>query len=196
MTNPKGVAPLVSYVLAVLVAAVVISGVAVLVSNFYTLIIEDEIRRELTQVSAQASSKVTEIYSIAKASRSSPGNQSSVLLAESDLNLPDRVALREYKVTLLSASQVASMLSNVTLNGENVSTDSGAQVGRIVAETTQDPIVTVEYDVPSIDADLQGRTLDPRNATMRYYRYNPNGTVTDVIVLGESSLIGQIASMG
>jgi hypothetical protein len=76
-----------------------------------------------------------------------------------------------------------------------VSTDSTAQVGRIIAETTQDPIVSVEYDVPSIDADLQGRTLDPQNATMRYYRYNPNGTITDVIVLGESSLIGQITAL-
>jgi hypothetical protein len=195
MINPKGVAPMVSYVLAVLVAVVVISGVAVLLNNFYTLLLEDEIKRELTQVSAQTSSKVTEIYSIAKASRSSPGNQSSVLLAESKLNLPDRVALREYKITLLSASQVASLLSNVTLNGGNVSTESTVQVGRIIAETTQDPAVSVEYDVPSIDVDLQGRTLDPQNATMRYYRYNPNGTITDVIVLGDSSLIGQIASM-
>jgi len=195
MASPKGVAPLVSYVLAILVAVVVMSGVAVLLNDFYALIIEDEIKRELTQISAQTSSKVTEIYSIAKASRSSPGNQSSVLLAETRLNLPDRVALREYRVVLLSASQVASLLSNVTINGQNVSTDSTSQVGRIVAQTTQDPIVTVEYDVPSIDVDLQGRTTDPRNATMRYYRYNPNGTVVDAIVLGDSTLIGQIASL-
>ena len=195
MANPKGVVPLISYVLAVLVAVIVISGVAFLLDDFYSLLIEDEIKRELTQVSAQASYKVTEIYSIAKASRSSPGNQSSILLAEAKLNLPDRVALHEYKITLLSANQVASMLSNVTLNGQNVSTDNAAQVGKIIAETTQDPVVSVEYDLPSVDVDLQGRTIDPKNATMRYYRYNPNGTVTDVIVLGDSSLIGQIASL-
>lgn len=196
MAHPKGASPIVSYVLAILLAVIVISGVAALLGAFYDLIIKDEIRRELTQVVGQTSSKVTEIYSISKASRASPANGTSILLAESQLNLPDQVALRGYRLTLLSASQVASLISNVTIDGENASTTDFPPTGKIVAETIQEPIVEVEYDVPSIDVDMQGWTIDPRNATLRYYRYNPNGTVTDAIVLGESSLIGQIVSMG
>jgi len=196
MAHPKGISPVVSYVLAILLAVIVISGVAILFGSFYDLVIKDEIRRELTQVVGQTSSKVTEIYSISKSSKALPPNGTSMLLAEINLNLPDQAALRGYRLTLLSASQVASLISNVTLNGNNISTTDLPPTGKILAETIQEPIVEVEYDVPSIDVDIQGWTTNPRNATLRYYRYNPNGTVTDVIVLGESVLIGQIVSMG
>jgi hypothetical protein len=35
----------------------------------------------------------------------------------------------------------------------------------------------------------------PANATLRYYRYNPNGTVIDTILLGDYTLIGQVTAV-
>lgn len=195
MAGMKGVSPLISYVLAVLLAVLVISAVAVLVTGFYNTIIQDEVRRELTQVAAQASSKITEIYSISKVSKASPANSSAILIGDLQLNLPAKVASRSYQLTLLSSNQVASILANLTVNGQNVSSTSTPQTGKIVAETTEDPFVSVEYDVPSIDVDMQGRSDSPTNATLRYYRYNPNGTVIDTVLIGDYTLLGQVATV-
>jgi len=192
MAVMKGVSPLVSYVLAVLLATVVVTAVVLLVNAFYSIIIQDEIRRELTQVAAQTSSKITEIYSISKVSKASPANSTAVLLAESELNLPSQVVSRNYKVTLLSATQVTSILINLTVSGQNTTSASESQTGKVVAETTEDPIISVEYDVPSIDVDIQGRSENPSNTTLRYYRYNPNGTITDAILIGGYTLVGQV----
>jgi FlaG/FlaF family flagellin (archaellin) len=196
MVCHKGASPIISYVLAILLAIIVIAGVASMLGGFYDLIIKDEIRRELTQVVGQTSSKITEIYSISKSSKASPANGTSILLAEMQLNIPDQVSLRNYRLTLLSASQVSSLIYNVTIDGGNTSTTGFPPTGKILAETTQDPTVKVDYDLPSIDVDVQGWTTDPGNATLKYYRYNVNGTVADAIVLGNPSLIVHVLSTG
>lgn len=193
MARMKGLSPLLSYVFAVLLAVIVIAGVSVLAYNFYRTLLQDEIKRELTQSAAQTSAKITEIYSISKQSKASPANSTGILLASNQLNLPDKVSTRSYAITLLSANQVASQITNATLDGLNTSLIKTPQTGKIIAQTTEDPFVTVEYDIPSIDVDVQGKSLNPRNATLRYYRYNPNGTVIDSILMGDYSLLGQVS---
>lgn len=195
LRGSKGISPMVSYVLAILIAVIVLSGVALLVNGFYKTILEDEARRELTQVAAQTSSKITEIYSIAKASKASPSNSTAILLADLGVNLPDRVAGKRYQVTLVSANQISSYVSNVTLSGQNVTAVSYPGVAKIVAETTEEPFVLVEHDVPSLDVEIQGRSDVLSNSTLRYYRYNPNGTVVDTILFGDYSLVAQVVSV-
>lgn len=195
MTSAKGVSPFVGYVLAILLAVIVITGVSALVYSFYRTIIEDEIKRELTQAAAQTSSKITEIYSLSKVSKASPENSSAILLAEAKLNLPTQVASKNYQITLLSANQVINLISTITVNSENTSVVKTPQTGRIVAKTTEDPFLEIEYEIPSIDVDLQGRSDSPANATLRYYRYNPNGTIIDTILLGDLTLLGQVTSV-
>lgn len=191
----KGISPMVSYVLAILIAVIVLSGVALLVNGFYRTILEDEARRELTQINAQVSSKVTEIYSIAKASKASPSNSTAILLADLRINLPAKVAGKKYQITFVSANQIANYVSNVTLSGQNVSTINYPGTAKIVAETTEEPLVLIESDVPSLGVDIQGRTDNPTNTTLRYYRYNPNGTVIDTILMGDYSLVGQVTTV-
>ncbi len=191
----KGISPMVSYVLAILIAVIVLSGVALLVNGFYRTILEDEARRELTQINAQVSSKVTEIYSITKASKASPSNSTAILLADLRINLPAKVAGKKYQITFVSANQIANYVSNVTLSGQNVSTINYPGTAKIVAETTEEPLVLIESDVPSLGVDIQGRTDNPTNTTLRYYRYNPNGTVIDTILMGDYSLVGQVTTV-
>lgn len=192
MGGAKGISPLAGYVFAILLAVIVIAGVSALAYSFYRTLLEDEVKRELTQAAAQASSKITEIYSLSKASKASPQNSTAILLADANLNLPATVASKKYQLTLLSANQVASLILNVTVNNQNASTTKLPQTGKIVAETTEDPFVKIDYEIPSIDVDLQGRSDSPTNATLRYYRYNPNGTVIDTILLGDYTLVGQV----
>lgn len=188
----KGISPLVSYVLAVLLAIVVIAGTTLLAYNIYDTILKDQIRRDLTQVAAQTAQKVTDLYTFAKASKSSPPNSTAVLLADSELNLPGEVADRDYRLVLVSANQVSTLVSNITLNDGNVTNQKSPQTAKIIAGTTEDPFVEIEYDLPLIDIDVQGRTGEPANATLRYYRYNPNGTVLDTVVLGDAALLVQV----
>lgn len=192
----KGISSIIGYTLALLISVIVVSGVAVLVLNIQNQVVEDQVRRDLGQVASQTSEQITELYTLTRFSKTSPGSSSSVLLADVSLNLPSKVASKSYKIGLLSASDVLSQIENVTVDGENVTTQNIPPLGKIVAETTEEPFVSVEYDIPSIGIDFQGSVGDPANATLKYYRYNPNGTVVDVIVLGDPDLIGQITQVG
>ena len=195
MKTMKGISSIIGYTLALLISVVVISVITILIFNIQDQIIEDQVRRDLTQVSSQTSEKITDLYTLTRFSKTTPGNSTSILLADVSLNLPSDVADRSYRLKLLSAAQVLSQIENVTMGGENVTTQNNPPLGKIIAETTEEPFVSVEYNIPSIDIDIQGSVGDPNNATLKYYRYNPNGTVLDVIVLGDPQLLGQVTQV-
>ncbi|MBS3052825.1 MAG: hypothetical protein J4428_05650 [Candidatus Aenigmarchaeota archaeon] len=60
---------------------------------------------------------------------------------------------------------------------------------RIVVKTTQSPIVAYDFQISNIPVPVQGIFRSGENSTLKYIRYNYNGTVNDTIVLGESNLI-------
>lgn len=192
MAGKKGISQLISYVFAILLSVIIVTAIAFLAYGFYGTIVQDEAKRELTQVANQVSSKIAETYSLAKSSRSSPADSTAVLLTEAELNLPQSVVSRNYKVSLVTPGEILNFVENATLNDEDINFQSASQTGKVIAQTTQDPFVLVEVDLPNMEAELQGSTDNPANATIRYYRYNPNGTVIDAIVLGEDSLIAQV----
>ena len=191
----KGISAIIGYTLAVLISVIVISIVSILIFDIQAKIVEDQVKRDLSQVSSQTSEKITDLYTLTRFSKTSPGNSTSILLADVTLNLPSKVASKSYKLKLLSAAEVLSQIENVTMGEENVTTQNSPPLGKIVAQTTEEPFVTVEYDIPSIDIDIQGSVGDPTNASLKYYRYNPNGTVLDVIVLGDPGLLGQVTQV-
>lgn len=195
MAGTKGISPLVGFVLAILLAVIVVAAVSALVYSFYTTVSQDEIKRELTQAAAQTTSKITELYSLSKQSKATPPNSTGILIASIRLNLPDKVASKGYSVAILSANEVTTLLSNVSFNNQSANLTKTSQTGKVVAQTTEEPAVTVEYDVPSIDVDMQGKSTNPLNATLRYYRYNPNGTLLDTILLGDYTLLGQVTAV-
>lgn len=192
MVGKKGISQLISYVFAILLAVIIVAAIAFLAYAFYGTIIKDEAKRELTQVANQVSSKITDTYSLAKASKASPANSTALILADVALNLPEEVAARNYKVTLVTPNEILSFVTNASLNGQNITFTRASQTGKVIAQTTEDPFVTVEFDLPNLEAELQGSTTNPRNATLRYYRYNPNGTIVDALVLGEETLLAQV----
>lgn len=195
MGKMKGSSPLIGHGLSVLLAVVVISGVSILMFNFFNTLQQDQIKRDLTQVAAQVSSEITDLHSIAQSSKVSPSTSSAVLVADSSLKLPEKVAGKSYRVTLVSAGQISVFIDNVTLDGGETESENMPENGKILVSTTEEPRIEVVYDVPSIDADMQGTSGNPSNVTMRYYRYNPNGTILDAILLGDQALIAQVTSV-
>jgi hypothetical protein len=61
--------------------------------------------------------------------------------------------------------------------------------------TTQSPEVFVEVDVPNIGAYVQGKSENGLNSSLAYYRYNLNGTIKDIILLGPQDIIIDIGKV-
>ncbi len=191
----KGESHFVEYTLVILLSVVMIVGVTLLAFSFYRSISDSEIKQELRQISAQVSDNVVKLYDVAKSSRASPGNYTSMLISEVNLNLPDKVSNNNYEIFLVSASQLTPLISLVTIDGTNVSTIISNSNARVVGRTNGDPEVEVEYDIPNIDVSVQGKARNGQNTTLRYYKYNINGTIRDMIVLGSLDILINIGSV-
>ena len=191
----KGEAHFVEYTLVTLLSVVLIIGITLLAFSFYRTINENEIKQELRQISAQVSDNVVKLYDTARSSKAQPANYTSVLISEVDLNLPNKVANKNYDVVLVSASQLTPLITLVTIDGANVSTIISNSNARVIGRTDSDPDVEVEYDIPNIDISVQGKASNGQNTTLRYYKYNINGTVYDTIVLGSLDVLVNIGSV-
>jgi hypothetical protein len=109
--------------------------------------------------------------------------------------LPSHISRRNYEIFLVSGSQIWVNVINLTVESQNISSSIKTSGAKIVAKTTQDPFVTVEYDIPNIDVGVQGRSANGVDSKLSYYRYNFNGTVYDKIVLGSSDILIDITNV-
>jgi hypothetical protein len=150
----------------------------------------------LKEISAQTSDSILYLYNQAKESDASPKNSSSVILSSIDLKYPNQISGKNFEVELISSPGIWNQITNITINNANATilkeTSSGA---KIIAKTKQDPIISYEYDVPNVPIRLQGKYTPGGNDTLSLVRYNYNGTVEDVIILGNSSVIIGITSI-
>jgi len=112
------------------------------------------------------------------------------------LNYPDRVSGNNFEVELVSSPGIWNAILNLTIDNESTEikkeTSSGA---KIIARTTQRPFVSHEYDIPNIPIVLQGKFKSGENDTLRLVRYNYNGNIQDVIILGESDIIIRVTNI-
>ena len=70
-----------------------------------------------------------------------------------------------------------------------------ASSAKVIAKTTQRPIITYEYDVPNVPIKLQGKYSSGDDDTLRLIRYNYNGVLEDTIILGNSTLVIGVSSI-
>lgn len=190
----KGQANFIEYVFTILLSLLVLISITTLVYSFYRNMMENEVKQELRQVVTQTSNEVVKLYDVSKSSKARPANYTSLLISEVDLNLPRQISGKNYEIIMVSASQLTPIVSVVTIDDSNVSTTVSGSNAKVVARTN-DPEVEVEYDVPNIDISVQGKVSDGRNSTLRYYRYNINGTVYDTILLGPNDIIVRIGGV-
>jgi len=191
----KGQSKFIEYMMTVLLSVLVLAGISALVYSFYRNAVEKEAKTELTQIATQIKGSLIKVYDAGKGSKIQPSNYTSVLISEVDLNLPYSIARFNYEVELVSATSLYSYITATTLNGTNVSSAKDSSVAKIVARTTQEPIVKVEFDLPNLDLTVQGKIKNGLNDVLKYYRYNQNNTVYDTVILGEPDIIIRINSV-
>lgn len=191
----KGQANLIQYVFVILLSVIVLVSVTSLFYTFYMNSIKNEIRESLTHLAVQTSDAIVTVYNDAKNTKYTPSNYTSILVKDVDMKYPSAVSNRNYEISLVGASQIWMSLETITIGGQNVSILPKTSGIKVVAKTTQDPKITVDYDVQNVDVGVMGTSKNGIDTTLKYYRYNINGTTYDLIVLGGSEILARITGV-
>jgi len=150
----------------------------------------------LKQIAAQTADNILYLYDQAKESDASPTNSTSIILSSIDLNYPNQVVDRNFEVELVSSPGIWNVVTNITIDDVNATIRKESTSGaKIIAKTTQKPIVSYEHDVANVPIGLQGKYRSGDDDTLRLVRYNYNDSLEDVIILGNSSIIIGISSI-
>jgi hypothetical protein len=193
--SSKAQANLIQYAMTILFGVIVIVSLTFLVYSFYENYREAEITRSLKTLAMQTSDGIVKIYQNYRNVGSEPTNESTIVLYEGELDLPQRVSNINYEIMLVSSNPSWSTIEEFTINGESVTPTFKTSGAKIIAQTTQKPFVTIEQDVPNIDIDIQGRSANGQDTQIVYYRFNTNGTIYDKIVLGNPEILIEISSL-
>ncbi|MEM5869836.1 MAG: hypothetical protein QXR09_01570 [Candidatus Aenigmatarchaeota archaeon] len=186
----KGQAEIVENIFMVFFGVIVLATISVMAYNFYTNQLKNEIENNLNQIGMEISSNIIKLYEIGKNSKFYPGVNESVKLAEIDLKLPNQVSGRNYEVILITTNPIWIQISNVSVQGKPAAAPVIKSSGiKIILRTTQSPIIEVEREIPNVDVSVQGKSENGLNSTLRYFRYNWNGTIRDSIVIGPQDII-------
>jgi hypothetical protein len=158
--------------------------------KIYDRTVVSNIQAGLKQVTIQTMSGINYLYEEGKKSNTAPANSSSVVISDITLNYPEKISGKNFEVDLVSSPGIWNVISNLVIGDTiatiNKETESGS---KIIAKTTQKPLITYEYDVPNIPVKLQGKFKSGVNDTLRLIRYNYNSTIENIIILGEADII-------
>lgn len=191
----KGQAELTENVFAIIFGVIILAAISVLAYNLYMNQLRNEIENNLEQLGTEVSNNILKLYETGRNSKYSPDSNMSARLANVDLNLPSQVSGRNYEIVLMEANPVWVQISNITIGGWVPTSVVTLPRAKVILRTIQSPIVTVEHEIPNIDANVQGNSENGLNSTLVYYRYDLNGIKRDTIVLGGYDIIINIESV-
>jgi len=191
----KGQAEIIEYVIIILLSVFLISAITIIVYNIYDSNLRSEIKDNLDQITLTTTDNIVKLYDQGKNSKATVAQDSSVKIAEINLNFPASISGRNYEVILTESNLIWQNIGNISIGGQEILPSLTTPGAKIIARTLQDPEVTVERDVPNIDISLQGRSKNGQNCTLSYYRYNSSSIVTDKIVLGKEEIFIKIESI-
>lgn len=191
----KGQAEIVDYIFSIALSVVVFVSVVAVSYSIYRQQLSTETTNELRQVVLQTSDSILKMYDAAKLSTANPSNGTVVMLSQIQLQLPNQVAQRNYKLILQSTTSQVPVITSITAGGDNVTFVRQTSGTIIVAETVDNPVVTQQIVLPNVGAFAEGVFTSGGNATLTYYRYNFNGTSYDTVLLGGPSLILHVTSV-
>ena len=192
----KGVSKFVSYSFMILISFVALGVFVTLIYGYYNHVIRTNIQVGLKQIATRTSDKILYLYDQARQSDASPVSSTSVVISNIDLNYPAQVMDRNFEVELLSSPGIWNVITSITIEGENATIKKETSSStKIIAKTTQKPIITYEYDVPNIPIRLQGKYSSGDDDILKLVRYNYNNNLEDTIILGDSTIIIGISSI-
>jgi hypothetical protein len=195
-SSTKGQAKLIGYVITILLTVIILTSVTMLMYVFYNNILKTEIEQSLRQLAIQTSDSIVRIYERVKDVSAQPTNYTALLLHESDLNLPTAVSNKNYEIILVTANPIWSSIRNITVGNTSITPILKTPGAKVIAQTTEDPVVSVEIDIPNINIVVEGRSENGNGGKLKYYRHNINGTIYDIITLGEPGIIVSITNLG
>jgi hypothetical protein len=178
----------------VLLSVVFLTVISILSYSLYTTQLKSEIENNLRQIGTEISKSIIKLYEIGKNSKYSPNENESAKLAEIELKLPSRISGKNYEIFLV-ANPILIQISNISVNESSPPYTLTLYGTKVVLRTTQSPEVFVEVDVPNIGAYVQGKSENGLNSSLAYYRYNLNGTIKDIILLGPQDIIIDIGKV-
>jgi len=192
----KGISRFVTYSLIILSSFIVLTFFITLMYDYYDRVLETNIQVSLKQIAVRTADNILYLYDQAKESDASPANSTSITLSSIDLNYPDQVVDRNFEVELVPSPGIWNVITNLTIDGLNATILKEFTSGsKVIAKTTQRPILSYEYDVANVPIKLQGKFRSGGNDTLRLVRYNYNDALEDIIILGNSSIIIGITSI-
>jgi len=195
LLDTKGQAKLIGYVITILLTVIILTSITMLMYVFYNNTVKTEIEQSLRQLAIQTSDSIVRIYERVKDVSAQPGNYTTTLLHESELNFPTAVSNKNYEIILVTANPIWSNIKNITIGNTSITPVLKTSGAKVIAQTTQDPIVSVEIDIPNINVVVEGRSENGRGGKLKYYRHNINGTIYDIITLGEPGIIVSITNV-
>lgn len=192
----KGISKFISYAITILFGFTILIFFSTLIYNYYDDILKNTMKAELKQICIQTANNIVQLHNIAKEFNSLPKNSTSIIISSIDLNYPNKVEGKNFEVELLSSPGIWNLVTNITIEGKNVTIvkETGSS-SKIIAKTTQKPIIVYEHDIPNVPIVLQGKFRSGENDNLRIIRYNYNGTVEDRIILGGSDIIVGITNI-
>ena len=192
----KGTSPFIQHSLILLIGTVMIILLISSVMIFYNNLTISNTRAALKQVAVQTANSIIHLYNLAQESDVQPKNSSSVVLSTLDLDYPEKVNGRNYEVLLVSSPGIWNFIINLTIEGKNTTIiKEETSSSKIIARTTQEPFVSYEHDLTNVPILIEGSYRSGGNATLRLVRFNYNGTIEDVILLGDVDLIVKVLSI-
>jgi len=193
--HSKGQEKLLEYLMTVIFSMLVLVAVSTMVRTFYTNALKTNIAQSLDQLASQVSNEIVKYHQFAKDVKTQPKVNSSVLLYETTLKLPATISNRNYEILLLTSSPSWISITSSNISGVNMTPITRTSGAKVVARTTQDPVVSVEKDIPNIDMDVEGLVQNGVSATLRYYKFNSQNTIYNMVVFGEPGIITKITSV-
>ena len=192
----KGISKFISYAITILFGFTILIFFSTLIYNYYDDILKNTMKAELKQICIQTANSIIQLYNKAKEFNSLPKNSTSIIISSIDLNYPNKVEGRNFEVELLTSPGIWNLVTNITIEGKNVMIvkETGSS-SKIIAKTTQKPIIVYEHDIPNVPIVLQGKFRSGENDNLKVIRYNYNGTVEDRVILGESDIIVGITNI-
>lgn len=192
----KGVSKFLSYTFLILLGFVMLTLFTITIYSYYNNILRKNIDVGLKQIAVQTSTEIIKLYDIGKSSNARPSNASLILISQIDLNYPTKISQKNYEVQLISSPGIWTQIKSFKIDNLTATIkDEKISGSRAVVRTTQSPIVSYDFQISNIPVPIQGVFRSGENSTLKYVRYNYNGTINDTIVLGESGLIIGVAKI-
>ena len=184
----KAQVQIIENVFMIFLSVVFLTVISILSYSIYTTQLKGEIENSLRQIGMGISKSMIKLYEIGKESKYFPNENESKKLAEIELKLPSHISGKNYEI-LLFANPILIQISNMSVNESSPPYTITTYGTKILLRTTQYPEVSVEVDVPNIGVPVQGKSENGLNSSLAYYRYNFNGTIEDIILLGPQDII-------